>query len=124
MRRGTESVALDDDGELRRLPVARTRGLAARLGKELTLWWIEGYVGGPFLPFRDATSGSESYGGGRYLLDAIKGADLGLGSGGRLVLDFNIAYNPSCALDDRWVCPLAPPENSLPVAVRGGERAV
>ena len=74
-----------------------------------------------FLPFRDATSGSETYGAGRYLLDTVKGADLG-DDGGRLVLDFNFAYNPSCAYDPRWACPLAPPENRLPVAVRAGER--
>ena len=57
---------------------------------------------------RDATSGSETYGAGRYLLDTVKGADLGEDDG-RLVLDFNFAYNPSCAYDPRWVCPLAPP---------------
>lgn len=119
----TESVLLDGDGELRRSPVARTSGLAPALGAELTLWWIEGYGGGLFLPFRDATSGDETYGGGRYLIDAIKGADLGLSPAGRLVLDFNFAYNPSCAMDDRWMCPLAPPENTLPAPVRGGELA-
>nr|MBF6592420.1 DUF1684 domain-containing protein [Ktedonobacterales bacterium] len=43
--------------------------------------------------------------------------------GGRIVLDFNYAYNPSCAYDGRWICPLAPNENQLPVAIRAGERA-
>jgi uncharacterized protein (DUF1684 family) len=88
----------------------------------LELYWLEGYGGGLYLPFADATSGAETYGAGRYLLDTVKGADLGL-EGDRLVLDFNFAYNPSCAYDPRWVCPLAPPANRLPVAIRVGERA-
>jgi uncharacterized protein (DUF1684 family) len=87
----------------------------------LDLYWLEGYGGGVFLSFADATSGSETYGAGRYLLDTVKGSDLGE-RGGKLVLDFNFAYNPSCSYDPRWVCPLAPPENRLPVPVRGGER--
>jgi uncharacterized protein len=89
---------------------------------ELELYWLRGYGGGIFLPFRDATSGQETYGAGRYLLDTVKGADLGV-EGERLVLDFNFAYNPSCSYDPRWVCPLAPPPNRLEVAVRAGERA-
>ena len=88
---------------------------------ELEVYWIQVYGGGVFIPFRDATSGSESYGAGRYLLDTIKGADLG-GEGDRLVLDFNYAYNPSCAYDPRWSCPLAPAPNWLQVPVRAGER--
>jgi len=87
---------------------------------ELSLYWLEGYGGGVFLPFADSTSGNETYGGGRYLLDTVKGSDLG-GADDRLVLDFNFAYNPSCAYDPRWVCPLSPPENRLPIAVRAGE---
>src|SRR5437867_10668613 len=87
----------------------------------LELYWLDGYGGGVFLPFRDGTSGVETYGACRYLLDTVKGADLGERDGG-LVLDFNFAYNPSCAYDPRWVCPLAPPPNRLPVAIRGGER--
>ena len=55
-----------------------TRFAVARFGgHELELFWLEAYGGGLFLPFRDATSGSETYGGGRYLLDTVKGADLG-----------------------------------------------
>jgi uncharacterized protein (DUF1684 family) len=88
---------------------------------ELELYWLEGYGGGVFLPFRDITSGKETYGAGRYLLDTVKGADLGE-EDGRLVLDFNFAYNPSCAYDPRWVCPLAPPPNRLSVPIRAGER--
>jgi uncharacterized protein (DUF1684 family) len=87
----------------------------------LELHWLEGYGGGVFLPFADTTSGTTTYGAGRYLLDTAKGADLGM-SGDRLVLDFNFAYNPSCAYDPRWVCPLAPPQNRLPVSVHAGER--
>jgi uncharacterized protein len=88
----------------------------------LAIYWLEAYGGGAFLSFRDATSGRESYGACRYLLDTVKGADLG-GDGRRLVLDFNFAYNPSCAYDPRWTCPLAPPDNHLPVAIEAGERA-
>mgnify|MGYP000026483831 FL=1 len=87
----------------------------------LTLYWLRQYGGGLFLPFRDATSGEQTYGGGRYLLDGAKSADLG-GTDGRLVLDFNFAYHPSCVHDPRWSCPLAPPTNTLPFAVRAGER--
>jgi uncharacterized protein len=50
----------------------------------------------------------------------VKGADLGL-EDDRLALDFNFSYNPSCAYDPRWVCPLSPPANRLPVAIRAGE---
>ena len=58
---------------------------------------------------------------GRYVLDSVKGADLGM-QDGRLVLDFNFAYNPSCSYDLRWACPLSPPPNRLPVPIRAGER--
>jgi uncharacterized protein len=88
---------------------------------ELELYWLDAYGGGLFVPFADATSGSETYGAGRYLLDTVKGADLGT-EDGRLVLDFNLAYNPSCSYDPRWACPLSPPANRLPVAVCAGER--
>jgi uncharacterized protein (DUF1684 family) len=75
-----------------------------------------------FLPFADRSSGRTTYGAGRYLLDTVKGADLGT-AGGRLVLDFNFAYNPSCVYDPAWTCPLAPAGNRLDVEVRAGERA-
>jgi uncharacterized protein (DUF1684 family) len=87
----------------------------------LELDWLESYGGGVFLCYRDTTSGTETYGGGRYLLDTVKGADLGE-EDGRLVLDFNFSYNPSCSYDPSWVCPLAPPANRLPVAVGAGEK--
>ncbi|HEV2754315.1 MAG TPA: DUF1684 domain-containing protein [Actinomycetota bacterium] len=88
----------------------------------LEVFWIAGYGGGLFLPFRDATSGETTYGAGRYLYDTIKGADLGTTETGALVLDFNFAYNPSCAYDPRWSCPLAPPGNVLDVRVEAGEK--
>lgn len=89
----------------------------------LSVFWIEGYGGGLFLPFRDTTSGNETYGAGRYLLDTVKSADHGGDpDGGTLVLDFNLSFHPSCAYDPRWSCPLAPPENRLPVPVPAGER--
>jgi uncharacterized protein len=87
----------------------------------LDLFWLDGYGGGLFVPFRDTTAGSTSYGAGRYLLDTVKGADLGMEAGG-LVLDFNFAYNPSCAYDPRWACPLAPRGNGLDLAIDAGER--
>lgn len=109
------------DGEVKLLPFAQTVGLGSALGGELTLYWVTGYGGGVFLPFLDATSGTESYGGGRYLLDTIKSADHGTTPDGRTVLDFNFAYNPSCYYSPRWICPLAPRGNRLPAPVRGGE---
>jgi uncharacterized protein (DUF1684 family) len=92
-------------------------------GQELSLemYWLDGYGGGLFVPFADATSGKETYGAGRYLLDTIKGSDLG-SEGDLLILDFNFAYNPSCSYDPRWICPLAPPANRLQVPVRAGEK--
>jgi len=105
---------------------AFTRFGAARFelhgeSQRLSLYWLEGYGGGVFLSFRDATSGRETYGACRYLLDTVKGADLGMEEG-RLVLDFNFAYNPSCSYDPAWACPLAPPDNRLAVPVTAGER--
>ncbi len=65
----------------------------------------------------------ETYGGGRYLLDTIKSADLGSDiDTATVVLDFNYAYHPSCAYDPRWVCPLAPPDSRLPIAIEAGEQ--
>jgi hypothetical protein len=87
----------------------------------LPLYWLEGYGGGAFLPFADATTGRTTFGAGRYLIDTVKGADLG-GVDGRVLLDFNFAYNPSCAYDPSWACPLAPPESRLAAPVAAGER--
>jgi uncharacterized protein (DUF1684 family) len=82
---------------------------------------LASYGGGLFVPVKDATAGHETYGAGRYLLDTVKGADLGSTPSGALVVDLNFAYNPSCAYDPAWVCPLAPPGNTLAVPVRAGE---
>jgi len=87
---------------------------------DLDVWWLSSYGGGVFVPLRDALAGTETYGGGRYLIDTAKGADLG-GQDGSLVADFNFAYNPSCAYDPAWACPLPPPGNVLAAAVRAGE---
>jgi hypothetical protein len=91
--------------------------------RRLGLYWMAGYAGGLFLPFRDGTNGAETYGAGRYLLDAAKSADLGAGAGpDSLILDFNFAFQPSCAFDAKWSCPLSPPENRLDIRIEAGER--
>jgi uncharacterized protein (DUF1684 family) len=116
-----ETLDAGADGPLPLRPFAITAGLMPSIGAELTVYWIDGYGGGVFLPFADATSGTETYGGGRYLLDTIKGADLGTDPDGRIVLDFNFAYCPSCAYSPRYVCPLAPRANRLACPIRAGE---
>jgi uncharacterized protein (DUF1684 family) len=108
-------------------PMAFTRiGTASfELGggpQALELYWLDAYGGGLFVPFADATSGKETYGAGRYVLDTVKGSDLGT-EDDRLVLDFNFAYNPSCAYDPSWACPLATPQNRVNVAIEAGEKA-
>jgi hypothetical protein len=87
----------------------------------LDVLWLDAYGGGVFLPFRDASNGDSTYGGGRYLLDTVKGADLGH-EDEQMVLDFNYSYHPSCVHSYRWSCPLAPPANTLGFAVEAGER--
>ena len=91
----------------------------------LTVLSLLQYGGGLFVPFKDATSGHETYGGGRYLFDTAKGTDglvLEITAGSRdVVIDFNFAYNPSCVYSARWACPLAPPENVLKLPIRAGE---
>ncbi len=92
------------------------------IGKgRLGVFWIDSYGGGIFIPFKDATNNKETYGGGRYLYDTIKGADLG-SDGTSLVLDFNYSYHPSCFYNPRWVCPLAPQQNRLDIAIPVGEK--
>ena len=125
--------------ELRLLPAPAERWEAAtatdgmvpfeRMGRveplglgSLDVWWLESYGGGVFIPLRDGTSGHTTYGGGRYLVDTVKGADLG-GAEGSLIIDFNFAYNPSCAYDPAWACPLAPTGNVLATAIDAGELA-
>lgn len=121
---GGELVIPTSTGEPTRFRrIGAVRPTIAGVAVSLAVYWLEGYGGGLFLPFRDALGGGETYGGGRYLLDTVKGADLGTSRDGtRLVLDFNYAYNPSCSYDPRWSCPLAPPENRIEVPVEAGER--
>ena len=110
---GTDGIVHFD-----RLGVADLPGVGT-----LDVWSHGGYAGGVFVPVKDASAGKArgTYGGGRYLLDTIKGADLG-GDDGELVLDFNFAYNPSCAYDPAWACPLAPPGNTVAVPIPVGEQ--
>ncbi len=114
-------VDLGAEGALRFTRVGRVHFSANAQAVMLAVYWLKGYGGGLWLPFRDATNGNTTYGGGRYLYDTIKGADLGT-ENGELVLDFNYAYNPSCAYDNRWLCPLSPGENTLCFEVGAGER--
>lgn len=88
------------------------------------VWWLASYGGGLFLPVRDGLAGRPggTFGGGRYVLDTVKGADLGPGRRpGSLVVDLNFAYQPSCAYDAAWACPLAPPGNRIDAPVPVGE---
>ena len=114
-------IMLAADGALRCERVGLLGFVVHGRAATLTAYWLEGYGGGLWLPFADASNGSDTYGGGRYLYDTIKGADLGATSD-VFVLDFNFAYNPSCAYDERWSCPLSPLENRLPFAIDAGER--
>jgi len=86
----------------------------------VALWWLDSYGGGLFLPLRDGSAGRQTYGAGRYLLDTVKGSDLGR-DGEAWVVDLNFAYNPSCVYDHRWVCPLAPAANRIEAAAPVGE---
>jgi uncharacterized protein len=124
-----EPLEIDTGGEDGVITYRRAGWLRFPLGGRdcrLTVFSLVGYGGGLFLPFRDATSGKETYGGGRYLFDTVKNADglaLELRAGSpQIVIDFNFAYNPSCAYDPRWACPLAPRENWLPAQVFSGEQ--
>jgi uncharacterized protein len=117
-------VDTDVEPERREVPTAADGVVVLdRIGRvtlgdvgRLDVWWVGGYGGGVFLPLRDGSAGRTTYGGGRYLLDTIKGADLG-GDDGRLVVDLNFAYHPSCTYDPRWTCPLAPAGNVVATAV-------
>lgn len=121
-------VLIDTGGEDGAVRYLRAGRLIFELGGEpcrLTVLSLVQYAGGLFVPFRDATSGGETYGGGRYLFDTAKDTDglvLEITPGSsEVVLDFNYAYNASCAYSPLWACPLAPPENFLKVPVRAGE---
>jgi hypothetical protein len=127
-------VDVDVNAEPARLEIATgTDGVAPfeRIGRvtlprigELDVWWLDSYGGGVWLPLRDASP--DTYGGGRYVLDTVKGADLGgefdpSSRRGSLVIDLNFAYNPSCAYDEAWACPLAPEGNQSTAEVAVGE---
>jgi uncharacterized protein len=125
----SEGLDIDTGGEDGVIHYRRAGSLRFQLqgaGCELTVFAMSGYGGGLFLPFRDATSGKETYGAGRYLFDTVKNTDglsLEVASGSdQVTIDFNYAYNPSCAYDDCWACPLAPVENWLTVPIRAGEK--
>ncbi|HYJ23685.1 MAG TPA: DUF1684 domain-containing protein [Acidimicrobiia bacterium] len=109
------------DGSTRFLTIGTVDFELAGQDCRLEVLWLDAYGGGIFLPFRDAGNGDTTYGGGRYLLDTVKGADLGH-DGDLIVLDFNYAYHPSCVHSNRWSCPLAPASNHLGLAVEAGER--
>lgn len=122
----TYEVPASDGGTMTFSRVATAHFTLHGAPHTLDCFWLEGYGGGLFLPFKDATSGKRTYGGGRYLLDTVKGADLGMspssGSEDQLLLDFNFAYNPSCSYNPKWACPLSPPSNTLSVEVSAGEK--
>ena len=135
------------DGTIPLVLVGSVR-LPAPLDAAIDVWWLRQYGGGLFLPLRDGTAGTSSYGGGRYALDTAKGADLGgalgsasgsalgggapgggaLGGGafgggaGTLVVDLNFLYHPSCRYNHAWQCPLAPAGNTITTPVTAGER--
>jgi uncharacterized protein (DUF1684 family) len=122
-------LVIETGGEDGAIRYRRAGSLRFRLhGDEcrLTVFWLVGYGGGLFLPFRDATAPAETYGAGRYLFDTLKNTDglaLDITPGSLdVTIDFNFAYNPSCAYNPRWACPLAPPENRLAVPIRAGEK--
>ncbi|MHB1490625.1 hypothetical protein GALL_318920 [mine drainage metagenome] len=106
------------DGAIRFARVGRVA--LAGLGG-LDVWSLRSYGGGLFLPVKDALAGDRTYGGGRYVLDTVKGADLGTSPDGTLVVDLNFAYNPSCAYDPAWTCPLPTAGNVLAGPVPAGE---
>lgn len=113
----TSFVIPTSDGKLR--PATRAGLLRFSVGGVpcvLTAYTFDGgEPGSVFVPFLDGTTGVESYGAGRYL-------DLDPEHDGTYVLDFNLAYHPSCVYDMRFSCPLTPPENRLPVRIEAGEK--
>jgi uncharacterized protein (DUF1684 family) len=95
--------------------------LPSPIGGSIGVWWLKQYAGGLFVPLRDGSARDTSYGGGRYLLDTAKSADLG-GTDSALVIDLNFLYHPSCVYDYRWQCPLAPEQNVITASINAGER--
>jgi uncharacterized protein (DUF1684 family) len=114
------SLGTGDDGTTTLLLIGHV-DLPQPIGARLDVWWLAQYAGGIFLPLRDGTAGTATYGGGRYALDTAKGADLG-GTQDTLTVDLNFLYHPSCRYNPRWVCPLAPAGNTTAAPVEAGER--
>ncbi|MGJ3238061.1 MAG: DUF1684 domain-containing protein [Anaerolineae bacterium] len=117
----TYTLSVGEDGTVQMLQIGRVIFDMPTGQGELGVFWLEGYGGGVFIPFKDTSNGKTTYGGGRYLYDTIKGADLGQ-IDDALVLDFNYSYHPSCYYNPRWVCPLAPASNRLPFPIPIGEQ--
>lgn len=116
------NISAGDDGSVPIRQIGQVKFDLPTGTGSLGVFWIDGYGGGVFIPFKDVTNGNTSYGGGRYLYDTIKGADLGSDSES-LILDFNYSYHPSCFYNPRWVCPLAPQQNRLNIAIEAGEKS-
>ncbi len=120
-----QTILMNADETMNMTTIGKVHFVVGEEPVSLSIYWLEIYGGGLFLPFRDLTCAKESYGGGRYLFDTIKGSDFvpvpSTNEPGRIMLDFNYAYNPSCAYNSRWICPLAPAENRLSVPIRAGE---
>jgi len=121
-------LLIDTGGEDGAVRYRRAGELVFRLAGEpckLTVLSLVQYAGGLFVPFKDTTAVQQTYGAGRYLFDTAKDTDglvLEITPGSpEVVIDFNYAYNASCAYSPRWACPLAPPENFLRVPVTAGE---
>ena len=121
-----QEVVMNAAESMKMTTVAQLQFIVAQQPVTLSLYWLDIYGGGLFLPFRDKTAPQESYGSGRYLFDTIKGSDFLSTTDEhghmQITLDFNYAYNPSCAYNDAWTCPLAPIENRLPIALPAGEK--
>ena len=111
----------DGDGTTRLLLLGQVELPAPFTATTIAVWRLRQYAGGLFMPVRDATAGRTSYGGGRYLLDTAKGADLG-GSDDTLIVDLNFLYHPSCRYNSAWQCPLAPAANTVSAPIEAGER--
>ena len=121
-------LLIDTGGEDGAVRYRRAGVLVFRLAGEpcrLTVLSLVQYAGGLFVPFKDTTAPHQTYGAGRYLFDTAKDTDglvLEINPGSPdVVIDFNYAYNASCAYSPRWACPLAPPENFLRLPVTAGE---
>lgn len=114
-------VDVGDDGEIHYKRIGEVTVTLPTGTGTLSVFWIMGYGGGIFIPFGDTTNKLTTYGAGRYLYDTIKGSDLGMRDG-KMIMNFNYAYNPSCSYNYRWVCPLAQPESKVEFEIPVGEK--